>query len=67
MVPFLRGLYDLYQYHVPQSRERIHYAAVEIPVKIPVMATIAVRKKVISVGHFLSCFQFQPLQFFFIC
>ena len=34
--------------------------------KIPVMAAIAVRKKVISIGHFSSCFRLQSLQIFFL-
>ena len=34
---------------------------------IPVMAAIAVRKKVISIGDFSPCFLLQSLQFFFIC
>ena len=33
--------------------------------KVPVMAAIAVRKKVISIGHFSPCFHLQSLQFFF--
>ena len=33
---------------------------------IPVMAAIAVRKKVISIGHFSPCFRLQSLQIYFI-
>ena len=32
--------------------------------KVPVMAAIAVRKKVISIGHFSPCFRLQSLQIF---
>ena len=36
--------------------------------KIPVMAAVAVRKKVVSVGHFSPSFCFQSLQIFlFAC
>ena len=30
---------------------------------LPVMAAIAVRKKVISIGHFSACFRLQSLKF----
>ena len=33
---------------------------------IPVMAAIAVRKKVISIGHFSPCFRLQSLQIFYL-
>ena len=36
-------------------------------IEIPVMAAIAVRKKVISIGRFSPCFRLQSLQCFFIC
>ena len=32
--------------------------------KIPVMAAVAVRKKVVSIGHFSPCFCLQSLKFF---
>ena len=31
--------------------------------ELPVMAAIAVRKKVISIGHFSACFRLQSLKF----
>ena len=34
--------------------------------KVPVMAAIAVRKKVISIGHFSPCFCLQSLQIFYL-
>ena len=36
----------------------------DIAVEIPVMAAIAVRKKVISIGHFSPWFRLQSLQSF---
>ena len=33
---------------------------------IPVMAAIAVRKKVVSIGHFSPCFYLQSLNFFYL-
>ena len=35
-----------------------------LPFSLPVMAAIAVRKKVISIGHFSPCFRLQSLQIF---
>ena len=32
---------------------------------LPVMAAVAVRQKVVSIGHFSPCFYFQSLKFFF--
>ena len=34
--------------------------------KIPVMAAVAVRKKVVSIGHFSPCFYLQSLNFFYL-
>ena len=33
---------------------------------IPVMAAVAVREKVVSIGHFSPCFYLQSLKFFFV-
>ena len=34
---------------------------------VPVMAAVAMRKKVVSIGHFSPCFCFQsPKSFFFV-
>ena len=33
---------------------------------LPVMAAVAVRKKVVSIGHFSPCFYLQSLNFFFV-
>ena len=38
----------------------IHYT------HLPVMAAIAVRKKIISIGHISPCFRLQSLQFFYV-
>ena len=34
--------------------------------QLPVMAAVAVRKKVVSIGHFLPSFCLQSLQFLFV-
>ena len=41
-----------------------HLADIYISKIVPVMAAIAVRKKVISIGHFSPCFRLQSLQIF---
>ena len=43
---------------VRQSVGRSHFTL------LPVMAALAVRKKVISIGHFSPCFRLQSLQSF---
>ena len=41
-----------------------HFFSLSLITGIPAMAAIAVRKKVISIGHFFPCFRFQSLQIF---
>ena len=45
------------------EKKRLARALTEL---LPVMATVAVRKKVVRVGHFSPCFYLQSLKFFFI-